>query len=207
MKIARRLMIAVLIAAIIAVWIYVSYGIKEPPKEISADNVTVVEAPEQTEAMEHPDFIKEEFVLVLPEGENIAVDKEIKASGFTDVYVAGRAVDGTTDGGSYWEGDSAYPNTLTVDLGETVGIHAIRLALNSQSVWGKRNQTIAVNISQDGENYTELVKNKQYTFDPDTGNQAQIAFDEVEARYVQLVITENSGAGGGQIAEFEVYGK
>jgi len=52
-----------------------------------------------------------------------------------------------------------------------------------------------------------LIEAKQYTFDPDTGNEVQMHFDEIKTRYVQLVFTENSGAGGGQVAEFEIYSK
>lgn len=207
MKILRRGLIFLLVVAIAGLLVYVFKGIKEPPQEISADNVTVVKAPDQTEAIIHPDFIKKEFVLVLPEGENIAVKKTIKANAFNDVYAEGRAVDGSTDGASYWEGTMAYPNTLTVDLEAPTSIHAIRLALNPLAIWSKRTQTIAVNVSSDGEVFKELVSTKQYTFDPDEGNQIQITFDETTTRFVQLVITENSGAGGGQIAEFEIYSK
>jgi hypothetical protein len=207
MKIIRRVLIALLLIASIAVFIYAKNGIKEPPQEIAAANVTVIKAPEQTEAQVHPDFIKEEYVLVLPEGTNVALKKKIVASSFTDVYNAPKAVDGDTKGASYWEGKSDYPNYLTVDLENTAKIHAIRVALNPLPIWGKRTQTIAVNVSNDGTNYTELVKTKQYTFDPDAGNEVQISFDEMETRFVQLVFTQNSGAGGGQVAEFEIYSK
>lgn len=206
MKIIRRRLIVLLVLANILLLVYFTNGIKEPPQEIKAENVIVVSSPEQTEAQIHPDFIIEEFVLILPEGENIALEKKIKDNGFTDVYGANRANDGSTDGASYWEGKD-YPNSLTIDLEASAKIHAIRIALNPLSVWGKRTQTIAVNISSDGENYTELVKKKQYTFDPNEGNGIQIAFDEVETRFVELVITENSGAGAGQVAEFEIYSK
>lgn len=207
MKILRRVLIAVLLVLNIALLIYFNNGIKEPPQEIIPSNVTVVEAREQTEAEEHPAFIKEEYVLVLPEGVNAALDKKVEASSFTDVYNARRTTDGDSGGASYWEGKSDYPNTLTVDLSAPTKIHAIRVTLNPMLIWGKRAQTIAVNISSDGENFDELVKTKQYTFDPDFGNEMQVEFDEVDTRYVQLVFTENSGAVGGQVAEFEVYSK
>lgn len=202
-----RGLIALLVVANLALLTYAFFGMKEPPKQIGSENIMVVTAPEQAEALEHPDFIEEEFVLVLPEGENIAIDKNIDASGHVDVYAAGRAVDGTADGSSYWEGNSEYPNTLTVDLQAPTSIHAIRLCLNPLSMWGRRTQTLAVNISADGENFEELVKTQQYTFDPDTGNQIQLEFDDIKTRYVQLIITENSGANAGQIAEFEIYSK
>jgi hypothetical protein len=207
MKILRRVLIVLLIAANIGILVYVFKGIKEPPQEILAENVKTVTTPDQKEAEIPPEFVKKPFELVLPEGENVAKGKLVKEDSHTDVYAANRCVDGSTDGGSYWEGTSDYPNHLTVDLKESTKIHAIRIALNPLAVWGKRTQTFSVNISSDGENFTELVKTKQYTFDPDEGNQTQITFDEVETRYVQLVFTENSGAGGGQVAEFEVYGK
>lgn len=206
MKILRRCLIFLLIVAIVALTVYVFKGIKEPPQEISADNVTIIKAPDQKEAETPPEFVPKEFVLVLPEGTNLALKKTVTANAFNDVYVAARAVDGNAKAASYWEGTSAYPDTLTVDLGAPAKIHTVRLVLNPLMVWSTRTQTIAVNISSDGENFTELVPAKQYTFDPNEGNQVQIPFDEVEARYVQLVITQNSGAGGGQIAEFEVYG-
>jgi len=206
MKILRRGLIFLLVVAIVALTVYIFKGIKEPPQDISVANVTIVKAPDQTEAETPPEFVPKEFVLVLPEGKNLAVNKSIKANAHNDVYVEGRAVDGSTDGASYWEGGVGYPNTLTVDLEAATKIHTVRLALNPARVWGKRTQTIAVNISPDGENFTELVPTKQYTFDPLEGNQIQIPFDETETRFVQIVITENSGAGSGQIAEFEVYG-
>lgn len=205
MKIIRRVIIAILLVANIALFAYMKFGVVEPPQVIPASNVTIVKAIEQTQAQEHPEFIKEDYVLVLPKGQNIALDKKIEASSYTQVYNAPKAVDGKTDGASYWEGKSEYPNWLTVDLEQSAKIHAIRLALNPLAIWGKRTQTIAVNISNDGTNFRELVKSTQYIFDPDIGNEVQITFEETEARYVQLVITENTGAGGGQIAEFEVY--
>ena len=207
MKIIRRVLIVILIAANISVFAYMKYSVVEPPQVIPASNVTVVKAIEQTEAQEHPNFIKEEYVSVMPEGKNVALDKKIEASSYTQVYNAPKAVDGKTDGASYWEGKSDYPNTLTVDLEQPTKIHTIRLALNPLAIWGKRTQTIAVNISNDGTNFSELVSSTEYNFDPDTGNEVLITFNETEARYAQLVITENTGAGGGQIAEFEVYSK
>lgn len=207
MKILRRILIALLFLANIVLIIYARNGIKEPLQEINAANVTIVKAREQTEAEEHPAFIKEDYALVLPEGKNIAVGKKIVASSFTDVYNAPKAVDGDSAGASYWEGKSDYPNTLTVDLEVPTKLHTVRLTLNPLPIWGKRTQIVAVNVSMDGITYEELVGTKQYIFDPDTGNEVQFSFAEIETRFVQLVITENSGAGGGQIAEFEIYSK
>ncbi len=205
MKIVRRILIVLLVVAICVLYWYKQNKIIEPPQDIPASNVTVVEARDQTTAEEHPDFIVEGYVQVLPEGTNVALDKKAECSSYTQVYNAPKAVDGDSEGASYWEGKPEYPNTLTVDLENPTKINAIRLTVNPLALWSKRTQIIAVNISSDGENYTELVGTKDYTFDPDFGNEVKITFDETEARFVQLVITDNTGAGGGQIAEFEVY--
>lgn len=207
MKIVRRILIVILIIVNLGLLYYARNYIKEPVQTINPANVTVVEAREQTKAQEHPAFAAEEYKLVLPEGENVALNKSITASSFTQVYNAPKAVDGDCDGPSYWEGAGEYPDTLTVDLGAATKVHTIRLALNPLAIWGKRNQTIALEISSDGENFTELLPAKQYTFDPASGNEAQLPFEEVETQFIRLVVTENSGAGGGQIAEFEVYSK
>lgn len=205
MKILRRVLIVLLVCLNVGLFTYAYKGINEPSQDMNPANVTVIESPDQEEALEHPDFIKEEYTLVLPEGVNIALDKKVKASSFNDVYTPRKVVDGVATGVSYWEGKNDYPNYLTVDLEQPEKIHAIRVALSPMAIWGKRTQTFSVNISDDGENFSTFIESKQYTFDPDTGNEVQLLFDEIQTRYVQLVFTENSGAVGGQVAEFEIY--
>lgn len=207
MKIARPIIIVLLLAADIYLIGFAPGKIKEPSKEIEASRVTVVNAPDQTESMEHPDFKKKEYKLVLPEGNNIALKKKVTASSFADVYTPRKVTDGDALGVSYWEGKSDYPNYLTVDLESKEKFHAVRVALSPLAIWGKRTQTFAVNLSDDGKNFTPFLESRQYTFDPDTGNEVQLLFDDTQARYVQLVFTENSGSGGGQVAELEVYQK
>lgn len=207
MKIVRPIIIVLLLAVNIYLLGFAPGKIKEPPKKMDAANVTVVSAPDQTESEEHPDFKKKEYTLVLPEGTNIALKKKVAASSFADVYTPRKVTDGVAVGVSYWEGKSDYPNYLTVDLDSKQKFHAIRVTLSPMAIWGKRTQTFSVNLSDDGENFKPFIESKQYTFDPDTGNEVQLLFDDTEARYVQLVFTENSGAGGGQVAEFEIYQK
>lgn len=201
--------IAILLAAaLLAILAYGFIGIKAASPVMDAANLTVVAAPDQTEAMEHPDFIKEEYVPVIPEGNNIARDGTATASSFTDVYPASKAIDGNVNGPSYWEAKAdSYPNILTVKLKEASDIHAVRLRLNPASIWGKRTQTFSISVGSDGEKYTEIVPMTQYSFDPDRGNEAVIEFDTVNAQYVRLEFTENSGASGAQAAELEIYGK
>lgn len=201
----RRAVIALLIIADAAIACFYLFGLKEAEYNILPENVTIHKNIEQAGAMEHPDFIKEEYVLTLPEGENIALGKKVKASSFNDVYTARKAVDGVAAGVSYWEGKSDYPNTLMIDLEEPAPIHAVRVCLSPMSIWGKRTQTFGVYISDDGENFTELYPVEDHEFNPDTGNEIQFNFDEITTRYVQLEFTGNTGAGGGQVAELEIY--
>ena len=178
--------------------------------KVSGDpaNITVVPAPEQSESMEHEAFAKEEYVPVIPEGENIAIDKKVKASGFFDVYTPRKVVDGKAEGVSYWEGKAdSYPDTIAVDLEKEETIHTIRLCLNPSSAWGKRTQEFSVEISTDGKEFEEIIPSSSYDFDPDTGNQVTIPLKEIKTRYVQLVFTDNTGAKGAQLAEFEIYKK
>lgn len=212
----RLVIIIVLALAVIGILAYGYFGIKDPAevpakapvREMNQANLTIVKAPDQTEATTPPEFIKKEYVPVVIEGTNIAKGAKASANNYADVYSAAKAIDGNAKGPSYWEGKAnSYPNILTVDLKKPANIHAVRVALNPASIWSKRTQTFSVLISSDGTNFTDLVPSKQYTFDPDQGNEVVLQFDPVETQYVQLVITENSGAGGGQVAEFEIYSK
>lgn len=204
----RKIIIAVLLVILAGSVCYGIWGIKEPEVQqvMPQENLTVVEAPEQTEAMEHPDFVKEEYVPVIPEGTNIAPDAKIEADSFAPGYTARKAIDGKTDGASYWEGAAdSYPNQLSLDFGEEKAIHAVRLCLCPDDIWAKRTQNIQVFVSADGENYDELVAAADYEFDPAKGNEAVIAFDEVSTQFVRIVFNSNTGAGAGQAAEVEVY--
>lgn len=207
MKLIRRGFILLLSVISIGLLLYQAIGVRKPSKETNINNVKIIDTPAQAESVVHPDFIKEEYVPVLPEGNNIAMGKKVEANSFIGSYQPRKVTDGDVDDASYWEGKSDYPNILTVDLEENSKIHAIRLCLNPLAIWGRRTQKIAFHISLNGNDFEELVEAKEYMFDPDTGNEVQIQLEEVEARYVQLVITENTGAGGGQIAEFEVYSR
>ena len=137
-------------------------------------------------------------------GENLALYKAVSADANTQVYVATNSVDGNVN--TYWEGASnAYPNTLTVDLEETVSIKTIRIRLNPNPIWGVRIQTFSIAGSLDDETYSTIVDSTDYTFDPSTANTVTVDFDAVSVRYVKLEFTANGGAPGGQVGEFEIY--
>ena len=174
----------------------------------TAGKVTVMEAPAQSEMFTHDAFVIEEYESVIPDGTNIATEAKAFANGQTDVYGANKAVDGKTSGTSYWEGETdAYPNILTLAFKESHKIHAAKLLLNPLAVWSARNQTFSVEVSSDGESFTELLPSAIYEFTPKRNNEVVLEFPETEVVAVRFIFTENTGAGGAQVAEAEIYEK
>lgn len=139
-------------------------------------------------------------------GTNYTLGKSIWANGYTQTYTANYANDGNVD--TYWEGAAnAYPNTLTVDLGTATSVSTVILKLNPATIWSTRTQTLSLLGSVDNSAYSAIVASSTYAFNPSTNSNAvTISFTAESYRYLCLSITANSGAPGGQIAEFEVYG-
>jgi len=138
-----------------------------------------------------------------PASGNLAQGRPITDNGHTQVYTASNAVDGNTS--SYWEG-SAFPSTLTVDLGSAQALGSVQLNLPPAAAWASRTQTVSIDGSTNGTSWTNLVVPKGYGFDPATGNQVSINLpSSTSARYVRLTFTANSGATGGQLSELGVF--
>lgn len=150
---------------------------------------------------EPPDLDEEAFEL----SQNVALGKTITASAFTQTYVATNANDGNA--GTYWEGaPNAYPNTLTVNLGSNYDITSIVLQLNPASIWATRTQNITVlGHNASTSSFSTLVAAATYTFNPASGNQVTIPLTATVSE-LRLQINSNSGATGGQVAEFQVLG-
>ena len=135
---------------------------------------------------------------------NLATGKAMSSSGYVQNYAPGNANDGNQ--GSYWEStNNAFPQWLQVDLGASVSSTQIVLKLPT-SGWGARTQTLAVQGSTDGSNFSQIVASAGYSFDPAANNTVTINYTPVTTRYVRLNITGNTGWPAGQISEFEVYG-
>ena len=172
------------------------------------DKVSVVTAPEQVSAETPPAFTEDPNTTIpeMPKGDNLAKGCKVIANCYADVYYGKFVTDGITKGGSYWEGNfQEQPvNEIYVDLTEKKSFNTVCIKLNENRIWSKRKQTLAVNGSDDGVNWKEIVAEAEYKFDPSTGNFVVINFDSVEYQYVQITFTANTGAGGGQIAELEL---
>ncbi|MDX2702364.1 CARDB domain-containing protein [Streptomyces sp. PA03-6a] len=138
-----------------------------------------------------------------PTGTNLARNKPVEATSSTQTYVAANATDDSTS--TYWEA-AGHPADLTVKLGSAADVTAVVVKLNPDPVWGARTQGIQVlgrGASDTG--FTSLRDRADYAFSPGTGNAVTIP---VSGRWadVRLRFSSNTGAPGGQVAEFQVVG-
>jgi hypothetical protein len=134
---------------------------------------------------------------------NLALNQPTTASGYTQTYVPANAVDGNTS--TYWESaDNAFPQWFQVDLGSPVSISEIVMDLPPSSSWGTRTQTITIQGSTDGTNYTTLVASAGYTF-TSPQNTVTVTFPAATVRYLKLTFTANTGWPAGQLSELQVY--
>ena len=139
-----------------------------------------------------------------PGSTNLALHQPATASGYTQNYLPANAVDG--DANTYWEStDNAFPQWLQVDLGSATSIGRMVLDLPPSAAWGARTQTITIQGSTDGANWSPLVPSQGYTFDPATGNTTSVTFGQASVRYVKLTFTANTGWPAGQLSELQVY--
>ncbi|MEV7971108.1 CARDB domain-containing protein [Sphaerisporangium sp. NPDC088356] len=139
-------------------------------------------------------------------GTNLAIGKQMVESGHVHTFVAANANDNNL--ATYWEANSgAFPNTLTAKLGANAGVSSVVVKLNPDSSWGTRTQNIQVlGREQNATTYQNLVSAADYTFNPASGgNSVKIDLSATVAD-VQLKFASNSGAPGGQVAEFQVFG-
>ncbi|HEV2345224.1 MAG TPA: discoidin domain-containing protein [Actinocrinis sp.] len=139
-----------------------------------------------------------------PPPSNLALNKATSASGSQSGFPSSNAVDGNTS--SYWEStNNAFPQWIQVDLGSSQSISRLVMDLPPSTSWGARTQTVTIQGSTDGTNYTTLVGSAGYTFDPNTGNTVTVTFAAASVRYVKLTFTANTGWPAGQLSELQVY--
>ena len=197
----KRLLSVVLSALLIAV---PCLTFAEDTEEIETI-VTIVSAPDQTQAERPPCFPDpaDDFIP-LPETENLAQGKPVMSGAHTDVYVDRNVNDGKTD--TYWE-SKGFPAEITFDLQGSYTVSTVAVCLNPSSIWEPRIQEIAVQVSADGEAFSQVAAPEKYQFDAATGNRIRIDFEAVQASYVRLIFTMNSSSrtGGAQAAEICIF--
>jgi hypothetical protein len=136
-------------------------------------------------------------------GANLALGRPITGSANFPNFTPASANDG--DLTTYFEG-TGYPSTLSVNLGANADLSSVVVKLNPSSAWGTRTQTIQVlGREQAATSFTSLAAARSYSFDPASGNTVTIPVSGDYAE-VRLSITTNSGAPGGQVAEFQIFG-
>ncbi|MFF9276588.1 discoidin domain-containing protein [Streptomyces griseosporeus] len=134
---------------------------------------------------------------------NLAAGRTLTASSTTQVYAAGNAGDGNR--ATYWESaGNAFPQWLQADLGSSVRVD--RVVLRLPGGWEARSQTLKIQGSANGTDFTDLTASRAYTFDAASGNSASITFDAATTRYVRVLVTANTVQPAAQISELEIYG-
>ncbi|HEX3786372.1 MAG TPA: choice-of-anchor D domain-containing protein [Pseudonocardiaceae bacterium] len=136
---------------------------------------------------------------------NIAAGKSASASSSTSPYVASNLTD--SDASSYWEStDGSFPQWAQVDLGQNYSVGKLVLKLPPATAWAARTETLSVQGSTDGSNFSTIVGSAGYTFDPNANNNTvTIPINATTARYVRVNITANTGWSAGQLSDFEVF--
>ncbi|MET7447144.1 discoidin domain-containing protein [Streptomyces sp. NPDC005508] len=134
---------------------------------------------------------------------NLAAGRTLKASSHTETYVAAHGNDGNR--ASYWESrNNELPQWIQADLGSSVRVD--RVVLRLPDGWEQRTQTLKLQGSSDGSEFSDLTASKAYTFGPANGQSATISFDATTTRHVRVLVTANSVQLAAQLSELEIYG-
>ncbi|MGW0872758.1 discoidin domain-containing protein [Streptomyces sp. NPDC002740] len=134
---------------------------------------------------------------------NLARGRTLTASSHTETYVPANAADGNK--ASYWESrNNELPQWIRADLGSSLGVD--RVVLKLPDGWGARTQTLKIQGSANGTDFTDLTASRAYQFAPADGNTVTITFDTATTRHVQVLVTANTGRPAAQLSELEVYG-
>ena len=136
---------------------------------------------------------------------DLALNKPVTASSYTQTYVPANAVDGNTS--TYWESvNGSWPATYTVNLGASTTLGSLVLDLPPSTAWSTRTQTLSVLGSTNDSTWTTLVASATYTWNPSTGNTVTITLPAgTSEQYVELDFTANSVQNGAQLSELEIF--
>ncbi|MFD0201687.1 MULTISPECIES: discoidin domain-containing protein [Saccharothrix] len=136
---------------------------------------------------------------------DLAAGRPTSQSSQTQHYGSHFAVD--ADPHTYWESaNGAFPQWIGVDLGTVTAPRRMVLSLPPNPAWGRRTQTIAVEVGT-GTSFTTVLGPTGYVFDPATGNAVTITLPAgVTARHVRLRFSGNTGWPAGQLARWQVFG-
>ncbi|WP_405621281.1 MULTISPECIES: discoidin domain-containing protein [unclassified Streptomyces] len=136
---------------------------------------------------------------------DLALSRAASASGQTQNYGPGNAVDGNAS--SYWESaNNAFPQWIQIDLGSALPVRRLLLSLPPNPAWATRTQTLSVLGSTNGTSFATLSAPAARVFDPASGNTVTVTLaSAASARYVRVQITGNTGWPAGQLSALSVY--
>ncbi|NUK02460.1 discoidin domain-containing protein [Streptomyces lunaelactis] len=134
---------------------------------------------------------------------NLAQGRTLTASSYTEVYTAANANEGNR--ASYWESRNGdFPQWIQADLGSSVRVD--RVVLRLPDGWDARTQTLKLQGSANGSDFSDLTATKGYEFSPADGQSVTISFDAATTRYIRVLVTANTGRAAAQVSELEIYG-
>ncbi|WP_405542313.1 discoidin domain-containing protein [Streptomyces phaeochromogenes] len=134
---------------------------------------------------------------------NLARGRTLTAASHHETYVPANAADGNK--ATYWESrNNDLPQWIQADLGSSLRVD--RVVLRLPDGWGARSQTLKIQGSANGSDFSDLTASKAYAFAPGDGNSVTISFDPTTTRYVRVLVTANTGQPAAQLSELEVYG-
>ena len=129
------------------------------------------------------------------------------ASSTIQNYVASNAVDGNAD--TYWESQdgTAFPQSLTVDLGSVTTVGRFDFRLPEAPGWNERTETFTILGSTDGTDFFTIQPSAVYTFNANSASDdsASLTISPVHTRYIELYFTATDGWPAAQIGELGVY--
>jgi parallel beta-helix repeat protein len=138
-----------------------------------------------------------------PNPTDLAQGRATSESSHSDVYPSANVTDGNAN--TYWESaNNAFPQWVQVDLGSAQSTD--RAVLQLPASWGARNETLSLQASTDGSNFSTVAAAKSYTFDPNSNtNTVTISYPATSQRYWRVTFTANSGWPAGQLSELQLW--
>jgi hypothetical protein len=134
---------------------------------------------------------------------DLAAGRPLTASSHTQVYTAANAGDGNR--ATYWESaNNSLPQWIQTDLGASRAVN--RVVLKLPPGWESRTQTLKLQGSTNGTDFTDLSASRDHAFTAANDNTATMTLDTATTRHVRVLFTANSVQNAGQLSELEVYG-
>ena len=140
-------------------------------------------------------------------GVDLAANGPATASSTMQNYVAANVVDGNPN--TYWESldGSAFPQTLTVNLGEVTTVGRFDFHLPQVSGWNERTETFTILGSTNGTDFFTIEPSAVYTFNANSSSDdsASLTITPVHTRYIELYFSATAGWPAAQLGELDAY--